>query len=246
MEWVTTKSDVEGCIQLHSPAVLSPKVLLNSPKVPVLCLIDALLDKSFAPVFHTLEHKPNGPDVFDRRACMSKRWYYQCLLSQTILFQRGVTSFKSNESSAFYRLLLHSRSPVPRGLSAKECKKRLGGLTDDVSSCALGDIVPPPVKKRKVTRPVFANDDSPCPGGSTDEECIKADVAVAPMDEASVAASSSSRNVVKTKASSSTGNDPVAPPPFDPGRWQLCRRKRCAPKTTRPAGRTKACSSWWC
>ena len=39
--WQTRPSDVEGCINMHNPRPLAPRMALGHVSIPVLCLIDA-------------------------------------------------------------------------------------------------------------------------------------------------------------------------------------------------------------
>ena len=49
-----------------------------------------------------IEHDPETPRlVFDNRKPTSKKAYFRCVIAAAGLFAAGVTSFKSNRSTAF-------------------------------------------------------------------------------------------------------------------------------------------------
>ena len=46
LSWQTGISQVEGCVLLHNSSPAKPALPLGSPQIPVLCLIDALLEQA--------------------------------------------------------------------------------------------------------------------------------------------------------------------------------------------------------
>ena len=79
--WTPVQSDIEGCISLTCPQSMQCKVQLVSPRVPVLCLLDALDALDYEPVSKKIEHKKDGPLQYDGRHPLKKRFYFQCVLA---------------------------------------------------------------------------------------------------------------------------------------------------------------------
>ena len=97
LSWEPGVADVEGCVLLKRPQVLCPSLPLNSPRIPVLSLLDVLLSRGWLGVQKVVEHKP-GPGAsktFDDRSPANKRVYYQCVLASVQLFEKGAPAFKS-------------------------------------------------------------------------------------------------------------------------------------------------------
>ena len=123
-------SDVSGCLCLMQPAILQTTLALNSPKIPVLSLLDALHQQGFAGRDQGVLHQHANFKNYDERNIVAKRAYLQCVLAmQSILPKAG--SFPSGEPQSFYMLLLRGRTVAP-GQGAKEYKKQLAQLTGDV------------------------------------------------------------------------------------------------------------------
>jgi hypothetical protein len=72
----------------------------------------------------------------------------QAVLLSRQLFQKGVTSFPSNKTAAFYALLMRSGKDIPDNLSGKDCLARLKLLDEpitlDLMPRALPALLPPP------------------------------------------------------------------------------------------------------
>ena len=79
--WTPVASDVAGCISLTGPQVMKCQVQLSSPKVPVLCLLDALNGLGYVSVNQKMEHTKRAPLQYDGRKPLSKRFYFQCVLA---------------------------------------------------------------------------------------------------------------------------------------------------------------------
>ena len=67
-QWVVTGSSQEGCFSLTSPSLLCPSVTsLDSPSVPVLCLLDRLDSAGFTLVSNPVKHEADSVLEFDGR-----------------------------------------------------------------------------------------------------------------------------------------------------------------------------------
>ena len=79
----TRTSDFEGGLTAHTPRNLVPIANLNSPKVSVLALTDALEALDYVGVARKVSHWPKGGKFFDSRNLHGQRKYLQCVLSST-------------------------------------------------------------------------------------------------------------------------------------------------------------------
>lgn len=134
--WQTRNSDVDGCCELYGPErILDRPVDLMGAQVPVLSLLDALGGKGFKAVEETVEHKM-GVLAYDCRRVTGRRSYLQCVLHMGRLAAKGVHSFRSNGTMAFFSALLHCKSPVRPGLSAQAYKRLLAAEQGDEDALA--------------------------------------------------------------------------------------------------------------
>ena len=102
--WLAEEADVELCTHLLQPRHLaSPKRwTLGHPHLPTFCLLDALAGMGFVGEACVIEHDPETPRlVFDNRKPTPKKACFRCVIAEAGLFAAGVTSFKSNRSTAF-------------------------------------------------------------------------------------------------------------------------------------------------
>ena len=93
MQWDTQLSDLDGCIEMHSSRTLVPRSALQSAKVSILALKDALEDQLYVAVKHTVDHYNRQGKFFDARNLQSKRCYLQCVLASTWLYANGQKQF---------------------------------------------------------------------------------------------------------------------------------------------------------
>ena len=71
--WRLGPSDLSGAVEFSSPVVLLPRGLrMHSPSVLVLCLVDALLEHEFVPVYRSIDFDGGAPKLFDIRSATSK------------------------------------------------------------------------------------------------------------------------------------------------------------------------------
>lgn len=124
------QSDVDGCLALSLPTKLVDTVDLTSSQAPVASLLDALHQCGFAGCAKKVAHDLKAPKEYDRRQCVSKRAYLQCLLCLQDLVPK-VGRFSSGEPDVYYMLLLQEKSPVPPGLGAKKYKELLAKASGD-------------------------------------------------------------------------------------------------------------------
>jgi hypothetical protein len=128
-QWTEVQSDVEGAICLVNPEIVQPTAKLNSLKVPVLCLVDALKAEGFAFVDRMVTHRvDNALKLVDARNMASQRHYFQCVLGMTTLWARGVTEFRSGRTNSWYLLLLHNKLD---GITPANLKSRLAEVVGD-------------------------------------------------------------------------------------------------------------------
>ena len=135
-QWAVTGSSHEGCFSLTSPSLLCPSVTsLDSPSVPVLCLLDRLDSAGFTSVSKPVKHEADSVLHFDGRYPLSKRNYFRCVLAQTELVAQGKT-FGSLGTSGYYLALLKIRGAVARNMKSSELKALLLPLADKPYVCA--------------------------------------------------------------------------------------------------------------
>ena len=108
--------------------------------------LDALAGKGYVGEACVIEHVPGAPRlVFDNRKPLSKKAYFRCVIAAAKLLAAGVTSFKSNRSTAFYACVLrHSKLP-PRGKTTKQMQELVKGTNSEdqpVVQEALNECVP--------------------------------------------------------------------------------------------------------
>ena len=149
----TRTSDFEGGLTAHTPRNLVPIANLNSPKVSVLALTDALEALDYVGVARKVSHWPKGGKFFDSRNLHGQRKYLQCVLSSTWVFSKGQKQFDSGRSQAYYAAVLTHPGEVDPKSSAKQCRELL----------ALGDsalaLPPPPPKAVAAIRPALLDID---------------------------------------------------------------------------------------
>ena len=119
--WSASSSDVEGCIRLVEPRAFAPRNKnLSSVNIPVLMLLDELVDKGYTGERMLIQHTARSPRRYDRRNPASKRSYYQAVLASRALFRASVTTFGSIENGAYYRALMVLKRDIPVKLHAKK------------------------------------------------------------------------------------------------------------------------------
>ena len=101
--WLAEESDVELCTHLwqRSHLATSRSWTLGHPRLPTLCLLDALAGMGFVGEACVIEHDP-------------------CVIAAAGLLAAGVTSFKSNRSTAFYAYLLRHTKLPPHAVTTKQ------------------------------------------------------------------------------------------------------------------------------
>lgn len=199
--WQARQSDIEGCVELHNrQSLLNRATDLMSPSVPVLSLLDALHGRGFVGTGNTVEHH-EGVLAYDSRRITSKRNYLQCVVHSERLAQKGVGSFSSIGSAAFFAALLHSKRQVSPGLPARRYRQILAAEQgDELALANLADgegeadnealeAMPkqralqdrPAQPPQLQARPADDNDDSSVVGGASQDERAPAPiVALAP------------------------------------------------------------------
>lgn len=160
--WQAKLSDIDGCVELHSPQRLveSRAFDLMGKKPPVLALLDALSAKGFAGVDRAVVHM-EGVQEYDRRQLSGRRAYLQCVLHSVVVLTRGVTEFRSTGPASYYEALLRAKGNVVPGLPSAAYKRHLAA--DEGDALALAELedhplVPKaaPKPKRKQARPARA------------------------------------------------------------------------------------------
>ena len=117
--WLAEESDVELCTHLWQPRHLAPprSWTLGHPRLLTLCLLGALPGMGFVGEACVTEHDPET--------------IVRCVIAAAGLFAAGVTSFKSNRSTAFYAYLLrHSKLP-PHGVTTKQLQVLVQGTNSE-------------------------------------------------------------------------------------------------------------------
>ena len=101
--WSTAVSAVDGCLSLVDPREAIPPGSLKSGNVPLLCLVDALVEDGWVGETATQAHGAATPRKFDSRvlASMKARLYFQALLGLEDLLAAGAFEFTSEASYEF-------------------------------------------------------------------------------------------------------------------------------------------------
>ena len=79
------------------------------------------------------KHNRGGDKNFDERAPIKNKFYFQCILAQSELFEAGALPFTSQLPQLFYKLLLKSPAKAKPGMKLKDLR----------SAIAVEDGVPP-------------------------------------------------------------------------------------------------------
>ena len=193
LQWRSEPSCMSGCLSLVDPVQLAPPAAwtLDHPKMPTLCLLDALRKAGFKPANQLVEHSSSASKVFDGRKRVSRGNYFRCVVASEGLFAAGVPSFKSNQSNAFYAYLMRFKKlPDPKQTAAQLQKLINAADTDEPP---LADLVVLPSLPAP-SNPNFAwvdEDDEllPLPGpGPAVPAAAEVPDAVAAIESASIAA----------------------------------------------------------
>lgn len=137
--WQSQKSDLLGCVALHSPEPMAPRLPLKHPSTPALTLVDALVAQGFEGVSTKVVHNATSPMTFDNRGLSGKRPYLKCLLALPELLQAGVVEVHSGMTAAYYELVLHSKGPVSEKMPATKLRQLLAAAKGDIVEVALLD-----------------------------------------------------------------------------------------------------------
>ena len=132
--WLAEESDVELYTHLWQPRHLAPprSWTLGHRRLLTLCLLDALAGMGFVGEACVIEHDPETPRlVFDNRKPMSKKAYFRCVIAAAGLLAAGVTSFKSNRSTAFCAYLLRHSKPPPHAVTTKQLQTLVKGTNSE-------------------------------------------------------------------------------------------------------------------
>ena len=87
--WSSTPSDLADCTCLTNSRAIVCDIPLNSPKVPVVCLLDQLDALNWLGTDSMVEHSRNSGLWYDKRNFRSKRAYFQCVLASKSIFDKG-------------------------------------------------------------------------------------------------------------------------------------------------------------
>ena len=130
--WNTSESDIESCALWREPRDVEYKGSLMQSTTPVLALLDKLRAEHFTAVYKAFTHHKRSGKYFDARDLPSKRCYLQCCLVSSSLYEKGVQTFVSGKSEAFYKLLLSNPLKATGDLTAQACRLLLKNV--DASS----------------------------------------------------------------------------------------------------------------
>ena len=119
--WDHSCSDVQGCWDLSNPVDARPAMPLMDKGVPVFSLVEELGRLGWISgtkkIVHSIVDGVVDPQIFDRRSAMSKRCYFQVLLSiQDVLACNAAVH--SDQPQAYFLCLLDGLT-VDAGLGAK-------------------------------------------------------------------------------------------------------------------------------
>eukprot|EP00959_Pyramimonas_sp_CCMP1952_P288323 6029163-Pyramimonas_sp.AAC.1 len=104
--WKVKESDIDGCSRLFDPEHVAPSG--SKLSWPTLSLWDELEFQGWVPHNGTVHYADAGSaSMYDRRQIrVGRRYYFLCLLSLDMLFERGAREFRSDEADAFFQVLL--------------------------------------------------------------------------------------------------------------------------------------------
>lgn len=146
--WKARQSDVEGCVELHAKEpLLARPVNFMCKKVPVLSLLDELHSRGFVGVEEVVNHTADVAH-YDRRRASGRRPYFQCVLHMDALAKKGVLSFHSVGSNAYFEALLRGKGQVRTGLPALEYRRMLASEGGDDLAVASLAVANRPKRKR--------------------------------------------------------------------------------------------------
>lgn len=207
LTWQARQSDVEGCVEMHTPVALgSQPVDLMSKGVPVLALLDTMCERGFVGVDRVVRHK-QGVMEFDRRRIAGRRSYLQCVLHADKIAAKGVADFPSNGPIAYFEALLFGKTAVRPGLPATVYKQLMAkdGADGDAWALAPLDAAPERGRRASAAPPLAAASASPAAleddaAGDTDDGsvvgCASPEREAVAIAQAIAAAASDSDNSV--------------------------------------------------
>jgi hypothetical protein len=209
LQWDTQLSDIQGCIELHSSSNLVPRSALQSAKVSVLALKDALEDQLYVAVNRTVDHYNRQGKFFDASNLQSRRCYLQCVLASTWLYANGQKQFPSNRPQAYYLAIMRKPGQVDVKLSAKECLAIVAGADGPQPMLSLPAPVNP--SKRQLALADIDGDEGdqpPAPKRAARLTIMDIDGDEGP-DDAKSSCSSSTSNSRSSSGSSSDGSHSI-------------------------------------
>ena len=183
MEWTPAESAFEGCTSLTKGTTMVPRMPLSDKSIPVLALVDALVEKGFCYCNHKVEHTPTSANVYDHRQLPSKRCYLQAVLACEKLWSNGVVSFVSGQPSLYYEVIMKGQNVKP-GLGVKSYKKSIAAIEGDALELQMLEDRPadiPRPRKRPLPEPEAMVEVVP---DVHDEDIAGDPDAEAPVDEA--------------------------------------------------------------
>jgi hypothetical protein len=161
--WTPAVSELDGCINLHTPVPLCPRSPVHAKTAPLLGLWDALDSAGHIAVNRLVTHTSRSGLVYDN-TMLRNRAYMKCVLLSSWLFEQGQSSFPSRQSVAYYTLVLKAPGKVPSGQSARDYAHALKTCEQN-DTLVVATLPPARSRKRKnADREVDGHDeDGPMP-----------------------------------------------------------------------------------
>ena len=157
LRWERKRSDLESCANLSNGTPVMPSMALSNKNVPILCLLDRLIEDKWRGEARKVKHSPGSELVYDSRNPLKHREYYQALVVINDLFAMGAQPFASTECSKFYRLLRTHPSLAAPGMKAETCVSLLENT--EARPARLPKLDEPAPKRQRRARAVESEED---------------------------------------------------------------------------------------
>ena len=169
--WDWALSDLDGCLHLFNPSVLTPKLLLWSPSTPTLCLLDALDEAGFVGRYVGCTHELDSALVFDLRKPLRSKCYHHCVLARAEILKRH-GHFHSGGEKSYYLALLGCKKPVALGLRAADYVHMLADHKENERDVRFADLEGPPTAPKRRPKQIawFASVMAPIGAETSDDE----------------------------------------------------------------------------
>ena len=103
-----------------NPQVLDCTIPTNDPRVPALCLLDALHEQGWVSKSAVVTHSSEADKTFDSRNPVKAKSYFRCVLFNDFLYLHEVEEFKSGRAKFYYDYIFKYRKFSDNNRSMKQ------------------------------------------------------------------------------------------------------------------------------